>query len=265
MYLWTQTERTRNRCNYKQQYKDPQQLFLCKKQNCSWRWIYFIYLGYFSFNVGIFWKIWMLQVTLNSVANFYLQILPALPDIVSCRQRAHPQWLTPLTNWLWCYFLKCSCIYLEYVGDNCIVMFVLLLVELLQVGGVIALTVGSHLVLYLSRLSCLEKERITHTNMLIRQTLCLLKISVCPTLTQTWVKHMNSQSTQILVGQICAYRSTHACTCTVLNMATSNQLQMGQNKEDKSLQWLQDGEIWISMLSQSGLFTVAGVDSFKLV
>lgn len=49
-------------------------------------------------------------------------------------------------------------IYLEYVGDNGKVMFILLLVELLQVGGVVGLTVSSHLVPHLSLLSCLRNK-----------------------------------------------------------------------------------------------------------
>lgn len=54
-------------------------------------------------------------------------------------------------------------IYLEYAWYNCIVMIILLLVELLQVGGVVALAVSSHLVPHLSLLSCLRKTK--HTNM----------------------------------------------------------------------------------------------------
>lgn len=43
-------------------------------------------------------------------------------------------------------------------------MFILLLVELLKVGGVIAFTVGSHLVPHLSLLSCLvTKKKKRHT------------------------------------------------------------------------------------------------------
>lgn len=48
-------------------------------------------------------------------------------------------------------------------------MFILLLVELLKVGGVLAFTVGGHLVPHLSLLPCLEtneskkKEKDTHT------------------------------------------------------------------------------------------------------
>lgn len=48
-------------------------------------------------------------------------------------------------------------IYLKYVGDNCVVMVVLFLVELLQVGGIIALTISRHLVPHLSLLSCLKE------------------------------------------------------------------------------------------------------------
>ena len=64
---------------------------------------------------------------------------------------------------IWETLNKCNylhlLVYLEYVGDNCEVMFILLLVELLQVGGVIALTVSSHLVPHLSLLSCLREEK----------------------------------------------------------------------------------------------------------
>lgn len=66
-------------------------------------------------------------------------------------------------------------IHLEYVWDDGEVMFILLLVELLEVGGVFAFTVGGHLVPHLSLLSCLqtngkekkekkEKDKHTHTH-----------------------------------------------------------------------------------------------------
>lgn len=55
--------------------------------------------------------------------------------------------------------LASSYIYLENVGDNCKVMFILLLVELLKVGGVIAFAVSSHLVPHLSLLPCLRKKK----------------------------------------------------------------------------------------------------------
>lgn len=70
----------------------------------------------------------------------------------------------------------CCCIYLEYVGYNCVVMFILLLVELLQVGGIVALTVSSHLVSHLSLLSCLKKTK--HTNMHITDMLSSINPSV---------------------------------------------------------------------------------------
>lgn len=72
--------------------------------------------------------------------------------------------------------LQCCCIYLEYGGDNCKVMIILLLVELLQVGGVFALTVSGHLVPHLSLLSCLRKRK--HTNMHITNTLYSRYLSV---------------------------------------------------------------------------------------
>lgn len=65
----------------------------------------------------------------------------------------------------------CCYIYLEYVGDDCKVMFILLLVELLKVGGVIAFTVRSHLVPHLSLLSCLRNKKTQFKNTHLRDTL----------------------------------------------------------------------------------------------
>ena len=51
--------------------------------------------------------------------------------------------------------MSCIARYLEYVGDDAVIMVVLLLVELLQVGRVFVLAVRSHLVPDLSLLASL--------------------------------------------------------------------------------------------------------------
>lgn len=84
--------------------------------------------------------------------------------------------------------LQSCCMYLKYVGNNCIVMFILFLVELLQVGGVFALTVTSHLVPHLSLLSCLKKKH-THTSTYITTTFSSL--TSCPLMK---TDHRHSQS-----------------------------------------------------------------------
>lgn len=83
--------------------------------------------------------------------------------------------------------LQCCYIYLEYVGDNCKVMVILLLVELLQVGGVFTLTVSGHLVPHLRLLSCLKKNN-THKHAYQRHSLQCSLIN-----TDIWLTHTHSQ------------------------------------------------------------------------
>lgn len=102
--------------------------------------------------------------------------------------------------------LQSCCMYLEYVGDNCIVMFILFLVELLQVGGVFALTVTSHLVPHLSLLSCLKKKH-THKHIYHNHILFTNLVSPDENRPQTQPEHKNlNEST------ICVYE--HSCICT---------------------------------------------------
>lgn len=91
------------------------------------------------------------------------------------------------------HMLWCCYIYLEYVGDNCEVMFILLLVELLQEGGVIALTVCSHLVPHLSLLSRLKEKKHTHKQAHYRHA--LLAEAECPLINvNIWVTHTYTHS-----------------------------------------------------------------------
>ena len=53
-------------------------------------------------------------------------------------------------------------VYLEYAGDEGVIMLVLLLVELVQVVRVVLLTVSGHLLPHLGLLPCLEGNA-THT------------------------------------------------------------------------------------------------------
>ena len=64
-------------------------------------------------------------------------------------------------------------------------MVILLLVEFLKVGGVIALTVSSHLVPHLSLLPCLKKK--THTDVHITHTFLSLNFGVPLINTSIWV------------------------------------------------------------------------------
>ncbi len=67
-------------------------------------------------------------------------------------QAIHSQWMFP-----------CMCVHLENIRDGGVIMFVLLLVELLQVWGIFILAVRSHLVSHLSLLPCLkERERMKY-------------------------------------------------------------------------------------------------------
>ncbi len=67
-------------------------------------------------------------------------------------QAIHSQWMFP-----------CMCVHLENIRDGGVIMFVLLLVELLQVWGIFILAVRSHLVSHLSLLPSLkERERMKY-------------------------------------------------------------------------------------------------------
>lgn len=103
-------------------------------------------------------------------------------------------------------------------------MFILLLVELLKVGGVIALTVGGHLVPHLSLLSCLEtntqtkkkKEKI-HTQVKFEHVKSSKRRLIS---TDTRVAHSQPEHKKHLREETRVYAQVFVCVCAHANVDT---------------------------------------------
>lgn len=152
--------------------------------------------------------------------------------------------------------------YLEYVGDNRIVMFILLLVELLQVRGVITLTVSSHLLPHLSLLSCLKRKTKTQ-DMHLRDPHCWLNAQ-CPVQRRTLVKHTEQPEHKNDMSRTSKCMYKHWCMlidCTYTNMEQVDVQSVGQpsylnhicTRNKKGDRRLQDGQVWMRLPSRSSL------------